>query len=68
MSKSNSFDKNVNVFSTPQNLKAWAHSLADACGSVLINKPPNNSRIDNLISKFVNDYNANMQQYVSEEE
>ena len=68
MSKSNSFDKNINIFSKPKVLKEWAYSLADACGSVLINKPPNNSRIDNLISKFVNDYNANMQQYVGEEE
>jgi hypothetical protein len=35
--------------------------LSDACGSKLINKKPNTSKIDALIEKFVNDYNVNMQ-------
>tara|TARA_A100001515_G_scaffold47252_1_gene37291 strand:+ start:10856 stop:11059 length:204 start_codon:yes stop_codon:yes gene_type:complete len=51
--------KGGNIFATPQSLKAWAIDLSDACGSVIINKKPNVSKISTLIDKFANDYNYN---------
>jgi hypothetical protein len=53
--------KGVNVFSSPVTLKEWAIDLSEACGSVLINKKPNISKIDTLVEKFVIDYNENME-------
>ena len=53
--------KGVNVFSSPVTLKEWAIDLSEACGSVLINKKPNISKIDALVEKFVIDYNSNME-------
>jgi len=50
-----------NIFSSPQLLKEWSMDLAEACGSVLIQKKPNVSKIDALVEKFVIDYNANME-------
>ena len=37
------------------------NGFAEACGSVLIKKKPNVSKIDALVEKFVIDYNANME-------
>ena len=51
----------ANIFSTPQNLKTWSMELSEACGSLIINKKPNMSKIDALVEKFVNDYNFNME-------
>lgn len=51
--------KGGNIFATPQSLKDWAVDLSDACGSVIINKKPNVSKISTLIDKFANDYNYN---------
>ena len=42
-----------NIFTTPQDLKEWSMDLAEACGSILINKKPNISKIDTLVEKFV---------------
>ena len=56
-----SIKKGVNVFSSPVTLKEWAIDLSEACGSVLINKKPNISKIDTLVEKFVMDYNENME-------
>jgi|TARA_S200002703_G_C3746926_1_gene229815 hypothetical protein len=56
-----SIKKGVNVFSSPVTLKEWAIDLSEACGSVLINKKPNISKIDTLVEKFVIDYNENME-------
>ena len=56
-----SIKKGVNVFSSPVTLKEWAIDLSEACGSVLINKKPNVSKIDTLVEKFVIDYNENME-------
>ena len=56
-----SIKKGVNVFSSPVTLKEWAIDLSEACGSVLINKKPNISKIDTLVEKFVTDYNENME-------
>jgi hypothetical protein len=56
-----SIKKGVNVFSSPVTLKEWAIDLSEACGSVLINKKPNISKIDTLVEKFVIDYNSNME-------
>ena len=53
--------KGANVFSSPAKLKEWAIELSEACGSILINKKPNVSKIDTLIEKFVGDYNTNME-------
>tara|TARA_Y100000289_G_scaffold63154_1_gene73337 strand:- start:24 stop:227 length:204 start_codon:yes stop_codon:yes gene_type:complete len=53
--------KGVNVFTSPIALKEWAIDLSEACGSVLINKKPNISKIDTLVEKFVTDYNENME-------
>tara|TARA_Y100000004_G_scaffold71767_1_gene80673 strand:- start:565 stop:762 length:198 start_codon:yes stop_codon:yes gene_type:complete len=53
--------KGVNIFSSPVVLKEWAIDLSEACGSVLINKKPNVSKIDTLVEKFVIDYNENME-------
>ena len=60
--------KGVNVFSSPVVLKEWAIDLSEACGSVLINKKPNISKIDTLVEKFVIDYNANMEKMNAAEE
>ena len=39
--------------------------MSEACGSPLINKKHNVSKIDALIEKFVADYNENMQLMVN---
>ena len=53
-----------NIFITADDLKAWAIDLSEACGSKLINKKPNVSKIDALIEKFVSDYNENMKSMI----
>ena len=58
----------VNIFSSPFTLKEWAIDLSEACGSVLINKKPNVSKIDTLVEKFVQDYNENMEKVNATEE
>jgi hypothetical protein len=58
----------ANIFSTPQNLKTWSMELSEACGSLIINKKPNMSKIDALVEKFVNDYNFNMETVNGEKE
>jgi|TARA_R100001509_G_scaffold128805_1_gene82175 hypothetical protein len=63
-----SIKKGVNVFSSPVTLKEWAIDLSEACGSVLINKKPNVSKIDTLVEKFVIDYNENMEKMNATEE
>tara|TARA_R100001163_G_C5037892_1_gene176719 strand:+ start:876 stop:1079 length:204 start_codon:yes stop_codon:yes gene_type:complete len=63
-----SIKKGVNVFSSPVTLKEWAIDLSEACGSVLINKKPNISKIDTLVEKFVIDYNENMEKINGNEE
>jgi len=50
-----------NIFTSPQDLKEWSMDLSDACGSIIVNKKPNISKIDTLVEKFVNDYNKNME-------
>ena len=37
-----------NIFKTADDLKAWAIDLSEACGSKIINKKPNVSKIDAL--------------------
>jgi len=61
MSETGGIAKRQNIFTSDILLKEWAMDLSDACGSKLINKKPNTSKIDALIEKFVNDYNVNMQ-------
>jgi len=61
MGKKGGIKKKLNIFTSDILLKEWAMDLSDACGSKLINKKPNTSKIDALIEKFVNDYNVNMQ-------
>ena len=56
------------MFSSPVTLKEWAIDLSEACGSVLINKKPNISKIDTLVEKFVIDYNENMEKINATEE
>ena len=56
-----------NIFRTPSDLKDWAIELSDACGSVIINKKPNVSKVDALIEKFVMDYNENLEKFNGEE-
>ena len=63
-----SIKKGVIVFSSPVTLKEWAIDLSEACGSVLINKKPNVSKIDTLVEKFVIDYNENMEKMNATEE
>ena len=53
-----------NIFKTADDLKALAIDLAEACGSKIINKKHNVSKIDALIEKFVSDYNENMKSMV----
>ena len=43
-----------NIFITADDLKAWAIDLSEACGSKIINKKPNVSKIDALIDKLDN--------------
>ena len=57
-----------NIFSNPQLLKEWSMDLVEACGSVLIQKKPNVSKIDALVEKFVIDYNVNMEMIKNGEE
>ena len=57
----NKIKSGANIFSNPLQLKNWALELSDACGSILVNKKPNVSKIDALVEKFVIDYNANME-------
>ena len=56
-----------NIFRTPSDLKDWAIELSDACGSIIINKKPNVSKVDALIEKFVMDYNENLEKFNGEE-
>ena len=51
----------LNVFKNAGTLKAWALDLSDACGSIIANKAPSIEKIDNLVEKFVIDYNENME-------
>ena len=53
-----------NIFKKPEDLKAWAIDLSEACCTKLKNKKPNVSKIDALIEKFVSDYNENMKSMV----
>jgi|TARA_R100000479_G_scaffold86244_1_gene42104 hypothetical protein len=55
-----------NIFKTPALLKEWALELSDACGSLLVSKKPNVSKVDALINKFVIDYNNNMEKLEEE--
>ena len=55
-----------NIFKTPSLLKEWALELSDACGSLLVSKKPNVSKVDALINKFVIDYNNNMEKQEEE--
>tara|TARA_R100000808_G_scaffold11589_1_gene29610 strand:+ start:634 stop:888 length:255 start_codon:yes stop_codon:yes gene_type:complete len=55
-----------NIFSESEKLKYWANDLADACGSVLLNKKPNISKADKLIEVFVNHYNVKMEAVAEE--
>ena len=50
----------VNIFTDPEILKSWSIDMSEACGSILINKKPNVSKIDKLIEVFVNHYNDQM--------
>ena len=72
MSKKGGIKKKLNIFTSDILLKEWAMDLSDACGSRLVNKKLNISKVDALIEKFVDDYNINMQAMIelkkSEEE
>jgi len=72
MSKKGGIKKKLNIFTSDILLKEWAMDLSDACGSRLVNKKLNISKVDALIEKFVDDYNMNMQAMIelkkSEEE
>jgi len=72
MSEKGGIKNRPNIFTKEVLLKEWAMDLSDACGSKIINKSPNISKIDTLIEKFVDDYNMNMQAMIelkkSEEE
>tara|TARA_R100001015_G_C4598244_1_gene153313 strand:+ start:223 stop:417 length:195 start_codon:yes stop_codon:yes gene_type:complete len=50
-----------NIFRSRDALKQWAMDLSDACGSQIVNRPPDVKKIDELIEEFVSDYNINMQ-------
>ena len=66
--KFNEVEHDTSSTSSPQLLKEWSMDLAEACGSVLIQKKPNVSKIDALVEKFVIDYNANMEMIKNGEE
>ena len=51
----------ANIFYSPQELKKWAMELLEACGSIVINKKPNMSKIDALVQKFLMDFQTNME-------
>ena len=51
----------MNIFKAPNTLKRWSLDLSDACGSVITNQAPNIQKIDELVEKFVTDYNENME-------
>ena len=60
MSKKGGIKKKLNIFTSDILLKEWAMDLSDACGSRLVNKKLNISKVDALIEAFVDDYNENM--------
>ena len=55
MSKKGGIKKKPNIFTSDLLLKEWAMDLSDACGSRLVNKKLNISKIDALIESFVNE-------------
>ena len=61
MAKKGRIKKRRNIFTSDILLKEWAMDLSDACGSRLVNKKLNISKVDALIESFVDDYNENMQ-------
>ncbi len=60
MGKKGGIKKKRNIFTSDILLKEWAMDLSDACGSRLVNKKLNLSKVDALIESFVDDYNENM--------
>ena len=48
-----------NIFNTPMNLRHWAVTLIGYLGDDKTNTLPNTIKVDELINKFVIDYNYN---------
>ena len=50
-------EKFKNIFNTPMDLRHWAVTLIGYLGDSRTNTLPNTEKIDELIAKFVGDYN-----------
>ena len=50
-----------NIFNTPMDLRHWAVILIGYLGDSNTNTLPNTTKVDELINKFVIDYNYNYQ-------
>ena len=50
-----------NIFNTPMDLRHWAVTLIGYLGDSKTNTLPNTEKVDELINKFVIDYNYNYQ-------
>lgn len=50
-----------NIFNTPMDLRHWAVTLIGYLGDSRTNTLPNTTKVDELINKFVIDYNYNYQ-------
>ncbi len=50
-----------NIFNTPMDLRHWAVTLIGYLGDSNTNTLPNTTKVDELINKFVIDYNYNYQ-------
>ncbi len=57
-----------NIFSSPMQLRKWAVELIDNLGSPVTQTGPNTDEVDNLLSKFVTDYNIQFQMQTKREE
>jgi|TARA_X000001382_G_C3174153_1_gene180525 hypothetical protein len=57
-----------NIFSSPMQLRKWAVELIDNLGSPVTQTGPNTDKVDNLLSKFVTDYNIQFQMQTKREE
>jgi|TARA_R100000458_G_scaffold57036_1_gene62631 hypothetical protein len=57
-----------NIFNTPMDLRNWAVTLIGYLGNSNTNTLPNTEKVDNLILKFVMDYNFYYEKMSSQNE
>tara|TARA_R100001463_G_scaffold118164_3_gene173824 strand:- start:420 stop:617 length:198 start_codon:yes stop_codon:yes gene_type:complete len=60
--------KKENIFSSPMLLRNWAVNLIGVLGNAALQQIPNISKVDELITQFVSDYNEQWNEQNSQEE